>query len=54
MNGPAFVFTGVREPLEAREFPMPEVESDGILVRVTIANICGSDLHGWLPARADQ
>ena len=47
MNGRAFVFTGVRQPFEAREFPLPEVEPDGILVRVTVANICGSDLHGW-------
>jgi D-arabinose 1-dehydrogenase-like Zn-dependent alcohol dehydrogenase len=47
MTGRAFVFTGVRQPFEAREFPLPEVEPDGILVRVTVANICGSDLHGW-------
>ena len=47
MNGRAFVFTGVHQPFEAREFPLPDVEPDGILVRVTVANICGSDLHGW-------
>jgi len=47
MNGRAFVFTGVQQPFETREFPLPEVEPDGILVRVTVANICGSDLHGW-------
>ena len=47
MNGRAFVLTGVQQPFEAREFPVPEVEPDGILVRVTVANICGSDLHGW-------
>src|SRR3989454_5512907 len=47
MNARAFVFTGVEKPFEAREFPLPEVEPDGILVRVTVANICGSDLHGW-------
>jgi len=47
MNGRAFVFTGVQQPFEAREFPLPEVEPEGILVRVTVANICGSDLHGW-------
>src|SRR5207247_1499308 len=47
MTGRAFVFTGVRQPFEAREFPLREVEPDGILVRVTVANICGSDLHGW-------
>src|SRR5215510_9930962 len=47
MNGRAFVFTGARQPFEAREFPLPEVEPEGILVRVSVANICGSDLHGW-------
>ncbi len=36
MNGRAFVFTGVRQPFEAREFPLPEVEPDGILVRVRL------------------
>ena len=47
MKGRAFVFTGVHEPFEEREFPLPEVEPDSILVRLTMANICGSDLHGW-------
>jgi L-iditol 2-dehydrogenase len=47
MMGRAFVFTGVNEPFEEREFPLPEVEPEGILVRLTMANICGSDLHGW-------
>ena len=47
MNGRAYVFTGVDKPLEEREFPLPDVEPEGILVRVTVANICGSDLHGW-------
>ncbi len=47
MKGRAFVFTGVQQPFEARDFPLPDVEPDAILVRVTVANICGSDLHGW-------
>jgi len=51
MNARAFVFTGVEKPFEAREFPLPEVEPGGILVRVTVANICGSDLHGCTVAR---
>ena len=32
MNGRAFVFTGVKQPFEVREFPLPDVEPDGILV----------------------
>jgi D-arabinose 1-dehydrogenase-like Zn-dependent alcohol dehydrogenase len=47
MQGRTFVYTGVRQPFEEREFPLPEVEPDGILVRLTVSNICGSDLHGW-------
>lgn len=46
-TGRAFVFAGVGQPFEAREFPLPEVEPGGILVRLTVSNICGSDLHGW-------
>ena len=30
---------------ELRELPVPEVEPGGILVRITAAGICGSDLH---------
>jgi threonine dehydrogenase-like Zn-dependent dehydrogenase len=47
VTGRAFVFTGVRQPFEPREFPRPAVVPEGLLVRVTVANICGSDLHGW-------
>ena len=47
MKGRAFVFTGVNAPFEQIEYPLPEVEPGGILVRLTMANICGSDLHGW-------
>src|SRR5438552_4239348 len=46
-TGRAWLYTGVGAPFEMREFPLPDVEPDGILVRVTVANICGSDLHGW-------
>ena len=43
----AAVFFGPGKPFEIREVPIPEVEPDGVLVRVTLANICGSDLHFW-------
>ena len=43
----AAVFFGPGKPFEIREVPIPEVEPDGVLVRVTVANICGSDLHFW-------
>jgi threonine dehydrogenase-like Zn-dependent dehydrogenase len=43
----AALFFGPGKPFELREVPIPEVEPEGILVRVTRANICGSDLHFW-------
>src|SRR5215470_18772156 len=43
----AAVFFGPGKPFEMREVPIPDVEPEGILVRVSVANICGSDLHGW-------
>jgi threonine dehydrogenase-like Zn-dependent dehydrogenase len=32
---------------EIQEFPVPEVEPGAILVRLTRAGVCGSDLHIW-------
>jgi len=46
-TGSVAVFTGARKPFELREFPVPEPEPGAILVRVTLANVCGSDLHIW-------
>ena len=33
--------------MEFREFPLPEVGSGDILVKIRCSNICGSDLHIW-------
>ena len=43
----AAVFFGPGKPFEIREVPVPEVEPEGVLIRVTHANVCGSDLHFW-------
>ena len=43
----AAVFFGPGKPFEMREVPIPEVEPEGVLIRVSVANICGSDLHFW-------
>lgn len=45
--GRAAVFHAPRQPFEIRELPTPELEPGGVLVRVTSASICGSDLHFW-------
>lgn len=47
MKGRAAVYTKYGEPFEIREFPLPEVEPGAILVKVSQAGICGSDLHYW-------
>ena len=46
-TGKAAVFHGPGKPFELREVALPEVEPDAVLVRVSLANICGSDLHFW-------
>ena len=46
-NGRAAVFTGTGKPFEIREYPVPEPEPGAAVVRMTLANVCGSDLHTW-------
>jgi threonine dehydrogenase-like Zn-dependent dehydrogenase len=46
-TGKAAVFHGPGKPFELAELPLPEVEPRGVLIRVALANICGSDLHFW-------
>jgi len=38
---------GARTPFELREYPVPDPEPGALVVRVTAANVCGSDLHFW-------
>src|SRR5712691_4803472 len=46
-TGRAALFFGPGKPMELVELPVPEPEPGAIVVRVTRANICGSDLHIW-------
>jgi len=43
----AQVFRGADKPFELTEYPIPEVEPRGVLVRVENASVCGTDLHIW-------
>lgn len=45
MKGKAAVLVGVGGPFEIREYPLPEVEPDAILAKITMTSICGSDIH---------
>lgn len=47
MKGRAAIYHGFDKGFTIEELPVPEVEPGGILVRVTAASICGSDLHFW-------
>src|SRR5215831_5435636 len=46
-TGKAMVWTAIDTPLELREYPLPEVDDDAMLVKITMACICGSDLHSY-------
>src|SRR5262245_39813223 len=47
MRGKAAIFNAPKGRMEIRDVSLPPVEPDGILVRITRANVCGSDLHIW-------
>jgi threonine dehydrogenase-like Zn-dependent dehydrogenase len=47
MTGRAAVFHGPGKPFEIQELPLPDPEPGAALIRVLLANICGSDLHFW-------
>ena len=47
-TGKVVFFMGVGKPLELREFPLPDkLEPGAILVKTTMATVCGSDYHSW-------
>src|SRR2546427_2094319 len=41
------VFHGAGKPFEIREYPVPDPEPGAALIKVALANVCGSDLHYW-------
>jgi threonine dehydrogenase-like Zn-dependent dehydrogenase len=47
VKGKAALYHGLGKAFTIEELPVPEVEPGGILVRVTAASVCGSDLHLW-------
>lgn len=48
----AAVFTAVRSAIELRDVPMPVLQADQLLIRVTCCTICGSDLHTFCGNRS--
>jgi threonine dehydrogenase-like Zn-dependent dehydrogenase len=47
MKGRAVVLRAYLQPFEVREYEVPDPEPGGVLLRMTQAGICGSDLHSW-------
>lgn len=47
LTGRAAAFFGPGKRMEIREYPVPDPEPGAIVLRTTLANICGSDLHQW-------
>ena len=43
----AAVLTAFKAPLEIVDFPKPQVGEGEVLIRMTAAGICGSDVHTW-------
>lgn len=46
-KGRAAVYRGLGKPFEITEYPVPDPEPGAIVIKVTVATICGSDLHMW-------
>ena len=47
MEGLTAAFRGIREPFEFRTYPVPDPEPGAVVLRMRLANVCGSDLHYW-------
>jgi len=47
MTGRVVVLKAYGGDFELREYPVPDPEPGAVLVRLTRAGVCGSDLHIW-------
>lgn len=47
MKGRAALFQKAGVPFEIVEFPVPEPEPGAVVIKIHMANVCGSDLHCW-------
>jgi len=46
-TGRAAVLLGPGKGYEVQEFDVPAPEPDGVVIKVSMGGICGSDLHIW-------
>ena len=47
MKGRVAVLPAYGGDFELREYPVPDPEPGAVLIRLTRAGVCGSDLHIW-------
>ena len=47
MKGRVAVLKAYEGEFELREYPVPDPEPGAILIKLTRAGVCGSDLHIW-------
>jgi putative phosphonate catabolism associated alcohol dehydrogenase len=46
-TGRVAVFSKPNTPMEIREYKVPNPEPGAVIIKVSLCNICGSDLHAW-------
>ena len=46
-TGRLAAWLGVGKGFEIREYPVPDPKPGAVLIKVAIANVCGSDMHYW-------
>jgi threonine dehydrogenase-like Zn-dependent dehydrogenase len=43
----AAVMTAPRQPIEVREFPRPDLPAGAVLLKTSLSEVCGTDVHLW-------
>jgi D-arabinose 1-dehydrogenase-like Zn-dependent alcohol dehydrogenase len=46
-TGRLAAWVGLGKGFEIREYPVPEPAAGAVVIRVALANVCGSDMHYW-------
>jgi D-arabinose 1-dehydrogenase-like Zn-dependent alcohol dehydrogenase len=46
-TGKMAVWLGHGKPFEIREYPVPDPDHGAAVIKISLANVCGSDMHYW-------
>jgi D-arabinose 1-dehydrogenase-like Zn-dependent alcohol dehydrogenase len=46
-TGKLAAWMGLEKKFEIREYPVPDPEPGAALIKIALANVCGSDMHYW-------